>query len=177
MIILVLGGARSGKSRYAIKYAESLSNFFDFYYIATAQAMDEEMKNRIKRHKKERGDKWKLIEEPLDLCEVLKKLKKNSVALIDCLTLWITNLMMKNYSLEESFKKFLQELKTFKNRPDIYIICVANEVGLGIVPDSYLGRKFRDYAGFLNQKIAELADEVYFVVAGYPLILKGIKDS
>jgi len=85
--------------------------------------------------------------------------------------------MTKNYSLEESFKRFLQELKTFKNKPDIYIICVANEVGLGIVPASSLGRKFRDYAGFLNQKIAELADEVYFVVAGCPLILKGIKNS
>ena len=177
MIILVLGGARSGKSRYAIKYAESLSNFSNFYYIATAQAMDEEMKKRIERHKKERGDKWKLIEEPLDLCKVLKKFEKNSVALIDCLTLWITNLMMKNYSLEESFKKFLQELKTFKNKPDIYIICVSNEVGLGIVPTSSLGRKFRDYAGFLNQKIAELADEVYFVVAGCPLILKSMKNS
>jgi len=85
--------------------------------------------------------------------------------------------MTKNYSLEESFKRFLQELKTFKNKPDIYIICVANEVGLGIVPASSLGRKFRDYAGFLNQKIAELADEVYFVVAGYLLILKSMKDS
>ena len=107
MIILVLGGARSGKSRYAIKYAESLSNFSNFYYIATAQAMDEEMKKRIERHKKERGDKWKLIEEPLDLCEVLKKFEKNSVALIDCLALWVINLMTKNYSLEESFKSCL----------------------------------------------------------------------
>jgi adenosylcobinamide kinase/adenosylcobinamide-phosphate guanylyltransferase len=172
MIVLVLGGARSGKSKYAIKYAENLSNLSNFYYIATAQALDEEMRERIERHKKERGDKWKLIEEPLHLWEVLKNLEENSVALIDCLTLWLTNLMMKEYSIEESFEKFLQELKTFKKKPNLYVICVANEVGLGIVPDSPLGRKFRDYAGLLNQKIAELADEVYFVVAGCPLILK-----
>ncbi len=174
MIVFVFGGTRSGKTRYAINFAEGLFHYSNFYYIATAEPIDEEMKERIKKHQEERSEKWELIEEPVNLVEKLKTLPENSVILIDCLSVWLTNLIVKNLSIEENTQKLLEELKRFKACPEYCLICVSSEVGLGLVPESTMGRKFRDLNGFFNQKLAELADEVYFVVAGLPITLKSL---
>ncbi len=174
MVILVLGGAKSGKSKFALNYAEKLLFLKNFYYIATAQALDAEMKERIEKHQRERKDFWILIEEPIEIQEKLASLNfSGNLILIDCLTLWLTNLMLGNFGVEECFDKFLDILKEFSKKEDRYVICVGNEVGLGLVPENFLGRKFRDWAGLLNQKIAHLADEVYFLLAGCPLKVKG----
>jgi len=171
MIIFILGGARSGKSEFALKLAESL-NAKNFYYIATAQALDEEMKERIKKHKEKRNKKWQTVEEPFKIEEVLKKLNRpGNVILIDCLTLWITNLMMFEKDLKKEFEKFLMILKKYKGKKDVWLICISNEVGLGVIPETKTGRKFRDITGEFHQKLAQISDENYFIIAGCPIKL------
>ncbi|MDW8135807.1 MAG: bifunctional adenosylcobinamide kinase/adenosylcobinamide-phosphate guanylyltransferase [Thermodesulfobacterium sp.] len=173
MVILILGGAKSGKSKFALEYAENLSFIKNFYYLATAQALDEEMKEKIEKHQRERKEFWKLIEEPIEIKEKLELLNESgNLILIDCLTLWITNLMEKNLEIEIKFREFLEILESFSKKEDRGVICVGNEVGLGLVPENFLGRKFRDYAGLLNQRVANLAKEVYFLVAGCPIKIK-----
>jgi len=163
-LILVIGGARSGKSRFAIKLADGLSG--SVVYIATAQPFDKEMIERIKLHKKNRNKSWKTIEEPRDLEKIKKLLSKNDkVILFECLTLLISNLLscgVKEKNILSRFKAFLKDLKTGTRQ----IIVVSNEVGWGIVPENNLARDFRDVQGRANQLVAELADEVYFIVAG-----------
>ena len=169
--ILVVGGAKSGKSRIALEMCKGLEK--KKVFLATAQALDEEMKERIDRHRKVRGVDGIAIEEPLRVTETIRELDSpNTVILLDCLTLWISNLFMKNgdslQSVEESIKGLTEQLIDIKG----IIILVSNEVGMGIVPENETARKYRDTAGSLNQRIAAIACKVVMVIAGIPLILK-----
>jgi adenosylcobinamide kinase/adenosylcobinamide-phosphate guanylyltransferase len=173
MITFVLGGAKSGKTRWSLRYAEDLTGFKNYYYLATAEAHDEEMQEKIELHKKERSAFWKTIEEPIKISSYLERLKDtSSVILLDCLTLWVSNLIHCRKSFEEEIKIFIEILEKYKGHERDWIILVSNEMGLGIVPEGKLAREFREKAGLLNQKIAEISDEVYFIVAGLPLLLK-----
>ena len=162
---LVLGGARSGKSR----YAETLltKHPAPWIYIATAQAFDEEMRVRIADHQARRQQGWQTIEAPVDLAAAIAS-HRSAPVLVDCLTLWLTNLMLGDRDVECATVALEAELSA-RQAP---ILMVSNEVGLGLVPDTPLGRSFRDEAGRLNQRIAQQADAVVFMVAGLPLSLK-----
>ena len=171
--ILILGGARSGKSRFALKLAET--NWRRPLYVATAEAFDKEMTERIAAHKKARSRCWACAEEPLELARLINRAGKlypaRDVLLIDCLTLWLNNVIFR-----EGLKSFQRRkaglLKAVRNSTRS-LIMVSNEVGLGIVPESEAGRQFRDLAGWLNQDLAAVADTVLFVAARLPLLLKG----
>lgn len=166
-IVFVTGGARSGKSSFAISEALKLKG--RKAYIASAEALDGEMKDRIKKHRKDRGDGWDTYEEPIRISEVLRKIKgQYRVILIDCLTLWLSNLMMNNKGIEKEIKLLCSAL----HAAPCTLFVVSNEVGMGIVPENEVARRFRDMAGALNQKVAEIADEVYMVVAGIPVKIK-----
>jgi adenosylcobinamide kinase / adenosylcobinamide-phosphate guanylyltransferase len=161
-IVLIGGGSRSGKSRYALSLARQTGPRRGF--LATAQAMDDEMKQRIARHRQERGPDFTTIEEPLDLGRViLTQQGALDVIVIDCLTLWLSNLLLSG--LEPSFEEFI---KTAADSP-MPCILVTNEVGCGIVPENALARRFRDLAGTLNQQAAARATAVYWMVFGVPL--------
>lgn len=165
---LILGGARSGKSRRALELAQNSAKRPVF--IATAEAWDDEMAERIAHHKTERGDEWSTIEAPLDLTAALKDAgQTGDVCVVDCLTLWLSNLMHHDRDLVEETKQLCAALS---NCP-IPIILVSNEVGLGLVPETPLGRAFRDAQGRLNQEMATLCDRVEFIAAGLPIVLKG----
>ena len=164
---LVLGGARSGKSR----FAENLitASGLERHYIATGRAWDDDMQARIDQHRADRGPAWTTHEEPLDLTERLAAIDAEGRAiLVDCLTLWLTNLMMEGRDIAVQSAALAAFLPQAKAR----LVVVSNEVGLGIVPDNALARSFRDAAGIMNQMIAAAADEVEFVVAGLPMKLK-----
>jgi adenosylcobinamide kinase / adenosylcobinamide-phosphate guanylyltransferase len=167
--ILVLGGARSGKSTYSLRLANSL--FDKPLYIATAEAGDREMAERIRIHKQSRSRHWKCLEEPLDVASVIASAPRCDGILIDCMTLWVSNVLLKEG--EKAFAKREKELLAALRKARCPVIIVSNEVGLGIVPEHVLGRKFRDMAGRLNQDLAEFADTVVFVVSGLPMVLKG----
>jgi adenosylcobinamide kinase/adenosylcobinamide-phosphate guanylyltransferase len=168
-IIFILGGARSGKSAYALKEASKFSG--KKVYIATAEALDEEMKDRIEKHKRERGKDWDAYEEPLKISDVIKKIEgRYQIIVVDCLTLWLSNIMHINSDIGYEIENLIETLRTTHQASQIYI--VSNEVGLGIVPENEMSRRFRDMAGLLNQKIAEVADKVYLVVAGIPVKIK-----
>ena len=165
---LILGGARSGKSQRALDLAESAGERRVF--IATAEAFDEEMADRIARHKTERGSGWSTIEAPLELIPALEEAaRRGDVCLVDCLTLWLSNLMHSDRKLEDETARLCEAVS---NLP-IPIILVSNEVGLGLVPETPLGRAFRDAQGRLNQAVARICDRVEFVAAGLPITLKG----
>lgn len=169
-VVLVLGGARSGKSRYALRLAEKW--FRKPLYLAAAEALDSEMAERIEFHKKTRGKQWSCAEEPLDIVRVLNEPPpERDGILLDCITIWLSNVLIKEG--EEAFQKRTKELLTALREVDLGIILVSNEVGMGIVPETELGRKFRDLAGRLNQELAEEADTVVLVTAGLPMALKG----
>ncbi|MEZ0344930.1 MAG: bifunctional adenosylcobinamide kinase/adenosylcobinamide-phosphate guanylyltransferase [Caldimicrobium sp.] len=173
MITFVLGGAKSGKTGFALKYAKELKGFKNYYYLATAQALDEEMKEKIEKHQKERPSFWKLIEEPLNISYHLEKLSDSfSVILLDCVTLWVSNILHYNKDLDKETERFLKALKNYRNHERSWLIIISNEIGLGIVPENKLARKYRDLVGSLNQKISALSEEVYFIVAGLPISLK-----
>lgn len=163
-LTLVLGGARSGKSR----HAEALLSREPgpWTYIATAEARDDEMRARIDEHRARRGAGWTTVEAPIGLA---KALTGENAALVDCLTLWLTNLMLGGHDVSRATDALLAVLCE-RTAP---CILVANEVGLGIVPETPLGRAFRDEAGRLNQRVAQACDRVLFVAAGLPLTLKG----
>jgi adenosylcobinamide kinase/adenosylcobinamide-phosphate guanylyltransferase len=169
MLAFVIGGIKSGKTKFALKKAEELNNG-QLYYIATARAVDEEMKDRIERHKRERGEKWITIEEPIEVDRVLKAIPKGSVIIIDCLTTWLTNLLIENYNVEEKTNKLIDIL--LKTKTDLDLFLISNEIGLGIIPDNPLGRKFLDLSGSLHQKVAQIADEVYFILCGCEIKVK-----
>src|SRR3989304_6416979 len=144
-------------------------------YLATAEALDGEMAKRIKNHKKERSSNWTTVEEPIKIAEVIKKSKKYDVLLLDCLTLWLSNLLMKDSRLKTQgsrLKKIIVNFIYACKSSKANIVIVSNEVGLGIVPDNPLARQVRDIAGYANQKIAQAADEMYFVAAGIPVKVK-----
>lgn len=170
--IFVLGGARSGKSAYALNLAKERSR--KVLYIATAEADDSEMESRISKHKASRPRYWKTIEEPLDLIGALRKQKhKYEVIIIDCLTLYLSNLMHKGLSQGAIIKRIKAVARHLKEMKETVIV-ISNEVGLGIVPENKLAREFRDIAGLVNQSMAKAADEVVFIQAGIPLKLKSL---
>ncbi len=170
--ILVLGGCRSGKSSHALELAEKVSGD-NRLYIATCVPYDGEMQDRVDRHRKERDTTWTTIETPVEIAETILKNSRNAgVILIDCLTLWVTNLLMADKSEDEIMSEVLQ-LESALEKANCPVIMVSNEVGAGIVPENSLARHFRDIAGFVNQKIAKCADTVYFTAAGIPLKIKG----
>ncbi|MGL9618723.1 bifunctional adenosylcobinamide kinase/adenosylcobinamide-phosphate guanylyltransferase [Bradyrhizobium sp. U531] len=165
-VILITGGARSGKS----KRAEMRTRAFPGQpvYVATAEALDTEMEARIAKHRARRGTDWIEREVPLDLVPALVATDGGGARLVDCLTLWLSNLMHAERDWEREVTEFAGALPRL-NSP---VVLVTNEVGLGIVPDNALARLYRDAAGFMNQTIAAAADEVEFVVAGLPMKLK-----
>lgn len=166
-LTLVLGGTRSGKSRYAEHLVETAS--CRGTYIATAAPGDAEMTARIDAHRARRGAFWRTVEAPLRLAEaVAAETAPERPVLVDCLTLWLSNLMLAGARLDEEFATLRAVLRDASGP----VVLVANEVGLGLVPETPLGRDFRDAAGSLNQDIAAIADRVVFVAAGLPLVLK-----
>jgi adenosylcobinamide kinase/adenosylcobinamide-phosphate guanylyltransferase len=175
-IVFILGGARSGKSSLALKLTGQHKGKKAF--IATAQPLDEEMRTRIDAHKRQRPDVWETFEEPVLLSETIARLvDSHDVILVDCLTLWLTNIFTAEPfpEIEAAVKEidgFTLNLNKLRASRDTHLYLVSNEVGLSIVPENKLARVFRDAAGQLNQQVAALADEVYFVVSGLPVKLK-----
>ncbi len=167
-ITLVLGGARSGKSTFAERLVAEVAA--SRLYLATATAGDGEMADRIARHRDRRGAGWKTLEEPLDLIGALKAhTQADRPVLVDCLTLWLTNLMIAESDIDADISRLCDGLSGLSGP----VVFVSNEVGLGIVPDNAMARAFRDHAGRLHQAVAALASDVYFVAAGLPLKMKG----
>ena len=166
-ITLILGGARSGKSRLAERLAESRAG--RLVYIATAEAWDDEMRTRIAEHKARRGERWQDVETPLGIADALLALPPDTGAvLVDCLTLWLSNLMHASRDIAVETGRLVAVLDAAR----MPVILVSNEVGLGIVPENRLAREFRDHQGRLNQAMAAVADHVVFTAAGLPLVLK-----
>lgn len=169
--ILILGGARSGKSRFALELGEPLGKRRVF--VATALPSDEEMARRIERHRRERPEGWKTVEAPLHLAELLPSLEgKAEVAVIDCLTLWLSNLLTAKGESEEKMLGEIDRLIKAARSVNFSVVAVSNEVGLGIVPMSSLSRLFRDLSGLLHQRWAAEADEVYWMMAGIAVPIK-----
>lgn len=167
-VTFVLGGARSGKSRVAENLA--LESGLQRQYLATSQIFDEEMRQRIAAHRQQRGEGWQTHEVPLELGQALQAITApESIVLVDCLTLWLTNLMMAERVVDEEAAQLVRSLDRLKGP----VIFVSNEVGLGIVPENRMARQFRDHAGRLHQQLAARADAVYFIAAGLPLKMKG----
>jgi len=165
---LILGGARSGKSALAVRLARSSG--LAVTVVATATAGDAEMAERIARHRAARPPAWRLVEEPIALTAALRaECAADRLVIVDCLTLWLSNLLLAEAPLESERAGFLDALPVLPGR----ILLVANEVGLGIVPENALARRFRDEAGALNQALALLCDRVTLVTAGLPIVLKG----
>ena len=170
-LTLVLGGARSGKSRYAEALIEGAAS--NAVYLATAEARDEEMTERIRRHRSRRAaqspTRWQTLEEPLDLAASLAEMARpGRPILVDCLTLWLSNLLLAGRDVAADTAELVAGIPLLAGP----LVLVANEIGLGIVPDNALARDYRDHAGTLNQAVAAVADRVVFVAAGLPLVLK-----
>ena len=167
--ILVIGGCRSGKSRYALDLAENISET-KRGFIATCVPYDEEMKGRVLRHQKERGLGWTTIECPIELGNtIVAQSQSAGVLLVDCLTLWMSNLLME--SEDPAYR--VDHLTTAISHAKCSVIIVSNEVGTGIVPENALARRYRDEVGFANQKVAACVDKVIWMVAGIPVTVKG----
>ena len=165
--LLVLGGARSGKSRYAQARAEALDG--ELVFVATAQALDGEMAERIAHHRDDRGPRWSTLEAPVELGAAIRaEAGPGRVLLVDCLTLWTSNLLLADRDIAAAAGELVHAIGQARGA----LIFVSNEVGLGIVPDNALARRFRDEAGRVNQQVAAAAGEVVFVAAGLPLRLK-----
>ena len=165
-LTLVLGGARSGKSAYAEGLVRPCAP--PWTYLATAQAFDDEMRARIDKHRGRRDARWQTIEAPLEVVEAISAPELPRPLLIDCLTLWLSNTLLAGADLTAASDRLIDALEA-ANGP---IVAVSNEVGLGIVPDTPLGRQFRDAQGWLNQRVAAVADRVVLLAAGLPLTLK-----
>jgi len=173
--IFITGGARSGKSTFAEKRAGEFGTRLG--YLATAQTLDSEMDERVRRHRERRGDEWSTIEEPIYLSQALARSDgQYDAILVDCLTLWLSNLLFRYEDAaeecEERIHEDLQRLKNTLQGMVTPVVLVSNEVGMGIVPDNALARMFRDIAGRTNQAMAAAADEVHVVISGIPLKLK-----
>jgi adenosylcobinamide kinase / adenosylcobinamide-phosphate guanylyltransferase len=166
-VALLLGGARSGKSRIAQARAEALAG--DLVYIATGQALDDEMAQRVAQHRADRGARWRTMEVPLELAAAIRRESgEGRVLLVDCLTLWLSNLMLGDHDVARATQGLLDALASTSGT----VLLVSNEVGMGIVPENALARRFRDEAGRLNQRVAAAADEVLLVAAGLTMRLK-----
>lgn len=165
--LFVLGGARSGKSRYAQYRAEATG--LTPVYIATAQAWDDEMRDRIRLHQQERGPAWSTLEAPVALAEAIRANDvPGTVLLVDCLTLWVTNLLLAEHDIPAATAELTDAIANTAAE----IVLVSNEVGLGIVPENALARRFRDEAGSVNQRVAAASHEVQFVAAGLNIRMK-----
>ncbi|RWA65630.1 bifunctional adenosylcobinamide kinase/adenosylcobinamide-phosphate guanylyltransferase [Mesorhizobium sp.] len=165
-LTFIIGGARSGKSAHAETLVTASPS--PWAYIATAEAYDDEMRERIALHRARRGEGWATVDAPLDLAAAIEALPDHQPVLIDCLTLWLTNHMLAERDLDAECRQLVDVL----SRPRGPWFVVSNEVGLGIVPDNALARRFRDAAGRLNQQVAAVADTVLLMVAGLPLKVK-----
>lgn len=171
-ITLITGGARSGKSSFALSLG--LRNYSKRVFVATAVPFDQEMKERISGHRKERGDQFHTIEEPVELSRVLTDLPEGTgVAVVDCLTVWLGNLYHHFHDAEDKVRMQVEAFLDHLEQPVCDLILVTNEVGWGIVPENPLARSFRDVAGYLNRRAAEKAATVYLLCCGLPLTLKG----
>lgn len=172
-VTFILGGARSGKSQFAIGFAKK--TFRRVIFIATATAFDKEMRQRIKLHCKNRPSHWKTIEEPKKLSSLVKSFPKGTeLIIIDCMTIFISNLLLEGKSghfIESEISLMLRTLR----KSSFNSLIVSNEVGMGIVPDNPLARRFRDLAGKINQRIAKASNEVYFIASGIALKIKGAR--
>ena len=166
-VTLVLGGARSGKSRYAEALVATQPP--PWIYLATAQALDDEMAGRIAEHRARRDGRWRTVDAPHDLAGALAAAPVGAAVLVDCLTLWLSNRMLAEVDVDAEIVAFEEAL----DRRVGPVVLVSNEVGFGIVPDNALARRFRDLQGRLNQRVAARADRVVLVVAGQPLTVKG----
>ena len=176
-LILLLGGARAGKSNYALQLAAARGpgSEANVCFIATAQALDEDMTARIARHQTERPVHWRTIEEPYRIDEALQKTDEAEIVIVDCLTLLVSNWLLR-YEDERECEQFVRKitcdfLELARSRQQT-IICVSNEAGLGVVPETRIGRVFRDVLGRVNQDFAAAANEVYLLIAGLPLLVK-----
>jgi adenosylcobinamide kinase/adenosylcobinamide-phosphate guanylyltransferase len=165
-LTFVLGGARSGKSRYAEGLVMDCTP--PWVYIATAEALDAEMSNRIAEHRRRRDDRWRTVDAPLDLPGAIAAHGSEGPVLIDCLTLWLSNVMLAGQDLSGEQQRLITALSNANGS----IVIVSNEVGFGIVPDNALAREFRDAQGRLNMQVAAIADRAVLIAAGLPLILK-----
>jgi adenosylcobinamide kinase/adenosylcobinamide-phosphate guanylyltransferase len=166
-IVLIGGGARSGKSRHALELARKRGSRLVF--LATAETFDEEMARRVALHRAERGTEFSTIEEPLEIAAAIRKTQDADAIVLDCLTLWLSNLML---TFGRDADAEIEELIEAARSSSAAVIAVTNEVGCGIVPDNALSRDFRDRAGILNQRVAAAADEVYWMIFGQPLRVK-----
>ena len=166
-VTLVLGGARSGKSRYAESLVAGAPP--PWIYVATAEVFDDEMAQRIAAHKARRDPRWQTVEAPRDIVDALVDVPPGASILIDCVTLWLSNLLLAEADIEQEMKRLDIALAQSRRAT----VLVANEVGCGIVPDNALARRFRDLQGRLNQQLAVRADRVVLMVAGLPLFVKG----
>ncbi len=171
-VALVLGGARSGKSRYGLSLAESFPA--PRLFLATGEARDGEMAARIAAHQEERGPGWETRETPLELPEAIGQGQgRYGAILVDCLTMWLANLMLRETATDDDLQAATRRLVALLEKLATPTLFISNEVGLGIVPESPLARRYRDSLGWLHQQVARAADLVVLVVAGLPLILKG----
>jgi adenosylcobinamide kinase / adenosylcobinamide-phosphate guanylyltransferase len=166
-LVLLVGGARSGKSRLALERAQALPG--ELVYVATGEALDAEMSDRIARHRAERGPRWRTVEAPLDLSgAITRESRETNVLVVDCLTLWLSNVILGERDVEATTTSLIEALTSRRGT----VLLVSNEVGMGIVPENALARRFRDEAGRLNQAVAQVADEVLLVCAGLALQMK-----
>ena len=163
-VTFLLGGARSGKSLRGLELSDQTPKTF----VATAEPLDAEMHERISLHQAERGPEWGLVEAPLEICDVIAGHRQGTL-LIDCLTLWLNNLMYRERDVEAECERLIHALSASQAK----IVLVSNEVGLSIAPENALARRFRDAQGRLNQQVAAVADRVEFIAAGLPVVLKG----
>ena len=176
-LILLLGGARAGKSAYAMRLAQDgeRASGDEVCFIATAQGLDEDMTKRIARHRVERPTNWRTIEEPCQIDEALTQASEARIVIVDCLTLFVSNWLMRHedeHECEQFVRRITRDFLALARTRQQTIICVTNEVGLGVVPETSLGRVFRDLLGRVNQEFATAADESYLLIAGLPLQLK-----
>jgi adenosylcobinamide kinase/adenosylcobinamide-phosphate guanylyltransferase len=171
-ILFIIGGCRSGKSTYAMQTAEKMPAEQKIF-IATCVPQDDEMKQRVARHQKERSQNWVTVEAPLDLPKAIRQnSRRGTVILVDCLTLWVSNLLMETgdeNNIEDTTSQLIEALEKAAGS----IVLVSNEVGTGIVPENKLARQYRDIIGLVNQAVAKTAGKVIWMVAGIPVTVKG----
>ena len=171
-IVFVIGGCRSGKSSHALQTAEKMPGSRKIY-MATCVPQDDEMKQRVAKHQKERSQGWETVEVPLELPEaILENSRKENVILVDCLTLWVSNLLMEADD-EKKLEKMIAQLTATLEKAPGSIVLVSNEIGTGIVPENKLARHYRDLIGLANQAVAKTAGKVIWMVAGIPVTIKG----
>lgn len=170
-ITFVIGGCRSGKSSYALDQANCLKRE-NKYYIATSVPTDNEMEKRVEKHQSERGQDWQTIEEAVNIHKVIEQYSsQSSVVLVDCLTLWASNLLLSSFDTNQQ-EEAIQKLEKALEKTDSRVFLVSNEVGMGIVPENKLARQFRDLAGLINQRVAKASDKVIMTVAGIDVQIK-----